>query len=398
MTKQPHKNPFTPRLDAEPPVMVGRAYALDDFDRLLRGVGKPLLIYGLRGYGKTVLLNHMRDLARAYESKDTPRRWAVSSRADQMITEGLDFERKAEIIAADLMEKINPGSKALQGMLKFAGSIEQVGPVKRKISDPKAAASMHQHIIDLFVKVVEEASSCDAGVLLVFDELQAMDRISLSALLTALSVAPGKNEHFAMVAAGLPSVRAQCNAAFNSFDKLFEHPELKALQKAEAETALRVPAAATGKPFTPEALERTLKLTHGYPYFVQFYGFWLWEDAAGDEITGSDIDRQKPSIGERLLSTFYEPKWEGCKKPARRYLSAMASLDGEAIPNSKVIKVMEVRSGDTYVARAELLRDGLIYETDSDDLAGDEIAFAFAYPYLRDFLRKKHPFKGAGGQ
>jgi hypothetical protein len=245
----------------------------------------------------------------------------VSSRAEQTITPNLDFERKAEIIAADLIEKINPGSKALKGLLKFAGSIEEVGAagisIKRKLADPSVAAGVHQHIIDLFVRVVEEASSCEVGVLLVFDELQALDPVNLSALWTALSVASDRDQYFSMIAAGLPSLRSKCVRALESMDKLFESEELEALGREDAERALRDPAAASGKPFTDQALAKTLGMMRGYPYFVQFYGFWLWDDAVGSEITVQDIDRLKPVVGRRLINTFYLPKWEACSKSLR---------------------------------------------------------------------------------
>ncbi len=394
MATPTQRNPFTPRLGAEPPVLVGRDDAMRDFGRLLNGTGKPLLIHGLRGYGKTVLLNHMRDVARAYRDERAPKRWVVSSRADQTITPNLNFERTAEVIATDLLEKINPGSKALKGLMKFAGSIEEVGAggvsIKRRLADPTVAAGVHQHIIDLFLRVVEEATSCGAGVLLVFDELQALDPVNLSALLTALSVATGKDEYFSMVAAGLPSLRGKCSRALESMDKLFELEELEALGRKDAERALHEPAKESGKPFTAEALAKTLAMMRGYPYFVQFYGFWLWEDALGNEITVADIDRLKPAIGRRLISTFYDPKWIACSKPARQYLAAMAALRRVTVANAAVAARLGVQPRHLLRPRSELLEAGLIYEGDDDDLASDEIAVAFAYPFLGEDLRKDH--------
>jgi len=390
------KNPFAPKMGMEPPLFAGRERALKDFKILLNGTGKSLLLYGLRGYGKTVMLNHMRDLARDYKDDQSPKRWVVSSRAAQAITPGMNFEHQAEIIALDLVEKIRPGSKALQGLLKFAGSIEEMGAagvtVKRQIATARASASAHQHIVDLFCEVAQLAKSRDCGVLLVFDELQALDPTSLSALLTALAVAPDKDQYFAMVAAGLPSVRAKCNAAFNSFDKLFEHEKLGDLTDAEVRQALQKPAQDSGKPFSAEALARMQAIVRGYPYLVQFYGFWLWEDSAGSQITLEDLERLKPAIGSRLLETFYEPKWADSTKVARRYLLAMAATSGLKA-NVKIAGLLGVAPNHTLRERTELLKAGLVYEVDDDELDADMIALEFAYPFFGDYLRKEHPFR-----
>lgn len=389
------RNPFAPRMGMEPPLFAGRERALKDFNILLNGTGKSLLLYGLRGYGKTVMLNHMRDVARAYKDEQAPKRWVVSSRADQIVTLGMDFERQAEMIAVDLAEKIQPGSKALSNLLRFASSIEEVGAasvsIKRQVTTPRASASAHQHIIDLFVRVAEMAKDHKCGVLLMFDELQALDSVGLSALLTALSVVPEKDQYFAMVAAGLPSVRAKCNAAFNSFDKLFEHEKLGDLAEPEVRQALQKPAQDSGKPFSTEALAKVKDIVRGYPYLVQFYGFWLWEDATGSQITLEDIERLRSAIGVRLIETFYEPKWVSCSKVAKRYLSAMASISGLKI-NAKIEALLGVSHGHTLRERTELLRLGLVYEVDDDHLDADMLALEFAYPFFGEYLRKEHPF------
>jgi hypothetical protein len=384
------RNPYTPGAGSRPPVLSGRDAQLDAFRTLLQRLrlGRPeksLLMTGLRGVGKTVLLAALEGVA-----EEAGFRTAAAE-----ITHETDFAvlmarltRRALLslsAAGRLRERARGAASVLKAFsLRLADGVEIGVDVDAAVGRGDSG-DLADDLADVLVELGRAAADHDRGVVFLLDEIQFLGRAELEALIAALHQCTQRNLPVTLVGAGLPQLPALAGAAKSYAERLFDFPVIDSLDETAARAALELPAVAEGASFEPEATERILAFTAGYPYFLQEYGKHLWNLAAGPVITLADVIATEPIVQLQLDDNFFRVRIARTTGAELAYLSAMADL-GAGPYRSGDIAARLGRSGPQGLApiRSRLIDKGLIF---SPAYGFNE----FTVPAFADFLRRNYP-------
>lgn len=385
----PRDNPYTPGAGTVPPALVGREAELERFevllDRLWRGhSAQSQIVTGLRGVGKTVLLNRFREQAeardwitveaeidsrtefsalmarlcrRALYSVDTPKRWGARA-------------KHAAAVLKSFSLTVDPA-----GTLSIGAGIEPA-------SGRADSGQLADDLTDLLVGLGEAAGERRTGVVFLLDEVQFMSRGGLEALILALHKATQRKLPLTLVAAGLPQLPKLAGEAKSYAERLFTFPKIGKLPHPDAERALVEPATAQGVAVDPGAVRIAVDFTDGYPYFLQEVGSAVWEVAEDDHITAADMRTALPLVERKLDDSFFLVRVERCTELELAYLRAMAELGPGSQKSGEVATTLGyTKSEELGPTRANLISKGLIY-TPSHGLA------EFTVPQFDKFLRR----------
>jgi len=389
----PLRNPYTPNAGAEPLALVGRDALLRAFDLLLSRIAagrseQSMIVTGLRGVGKTVLLNHFRNRALA---KD----WVV---VDLEATKN-DEAGFRKIIASQLRSallELSPKKRwtdrirhAAAVLKSFTVSVDPAGKWSASL-DIEAADGFADHhdlaldLTDVLVALGQAAKEQQKGVVILFDEMQFLGSNQLGALIQALHKVVQRNLPLTLVGAGLPQIAALAGDAKSYAERLFRFPEIGNLSTADAEAALQWPAEDEDASFSKEALKRAVEITGGYPYFLQELGYAAWIVADGPEIGVDDVVAAYDAYLEKLDSSFFRVRLDRATDLQRAYLRAMAELGPEPHRTADVAAVMGRTSQNLGPTRAELINMGLLY-TPEHGVA------AFTVPKFDEYMLRAVP-------
>jgi hypothetical protein len=386
-------NPYTPNAGAEPEAVVGRDDQLESFDlllaRLTRGrTEQSMIITGLRGVGKTVLLGQFRSKALAQE-------WAVVELEVSKHSED-EFRRAMSTRLRSTLLELSPKARwtdrfrhAAAVLKSFTVSVDASGSLTAGL-DVEAAEGFADHgdlamdLTDVFLALGEVAREKDRGVVLLFDEVQFLSKQELEALIQALHKMVQRKLPITMVGAGLPQIAELAGDAKSYAERLFKFPRIDNLSPDDAKEALARPAQEEGVTYSARALERAVSITGGYPYFLQELGHAVWTIAAGPEISDDDIREAEPSYEEKLDASFFRVRLDRTTDLQRAYLRAMAQLGPAAQKASDVADVMNRTSTNLGPTRAELINMGLLY-TPQHGYA------AFTVPHFDRFMVRAIP-------
>ncbi|WP_133670973.1 ATP-binding protein [Burkholderia pseudomallei] len=392
----PIRNPFAPGAGSAPPELAGRDDVREQvricLERLrLRRAAKSVLLIGLRGVGKTVLLDQMRHDAEqsgvhtvrieAPESRSLPALLAPQLRLALLRLNRVEAAREAAI----------RGLKALAG---FAGKL------KVKYNDievgldyaPEAGLADNGDLEGDLAALLEEVgrSAQAAGtVLAVFiDELQYVEEDQLAALISALHRCAQQRLPVTVIGAGLPQLRGRMGEAKSYAERLFDFVEIGPLPIVDAERAITVPAEEEGVEVEPEAVKRIVQETSGYPYFLQEWGKSAWDVADASPITLTDVTNASELAVAALDESFFRVRFDRLTPAEKQYLRAMADLgpgphrsgDIAARLGRKVESLGPIRSG--------LISKGMIWSPTYGDTA-------FTVPLFDEFMKRIMPeFRG----
>ncbi|PZE62802.1 ATP-binding protein [Curtobacterium sp. MCPF17_001] len=364
------RNPYTPNAGATPEIIAGRAEQTRSFtvllERLARGrTEQSMIMTGLRGVGKTVLLNEFADLARQA-------RWEVveieaSKRGDdrfrQMIASSLRSallqisprkrwgeraQRAAEVLTAFSVNVTNEGSWALTWDVEAAEGLGDHGDLALDLTD-------------VLVAVGEAAREKERGVAILIDEVQFLNQAQLEALIQAMHKTVQRKLPVTFVGAGLPQIAELAGDAKSYAERLFRFPLIDSLGDDDAREALIAPAEREGVVFESAAVTEALAITKGYPYFIQELGYQAWEIAEGGSITADDVSTAKEAYLAKLDSSFFRVRLDRATPLQTAYMRAMAELGPEAQKASEVARVMLRESTQLGPTRAELIDMGLLF-------------------------------------
>ena len=386
-------NPYTPNAGAEPQAVVGRDDQLEWFDLLLARIERgrteqSMIITGLRGVGKTVLLGQFRSTALEHD-------WVVVelevSKHDET-----EFRRDISTRLRTALLELSPRARwtdrfrhAAAVLKSFTVSVDASGTVSAGL-DVAAAEGFADHanlamdLTDVFVALGEAAQEKDRGVVLLFDEVQFLSRPQLEALIQALHKMIQRKLPVTLVGAGLPQIAELAGDAKSYAERLFKFPEIGNFSTKDAEEALLRPAQDEGVAFSPAALAAAVTITGGYPYFLQELGYAVWTVADGPEITEDDVRAAEPAYEAKLDASFFRVRLDRATDLQRAYLRAMAELGPSAQKASDVADVMGRTSTNLGPTRAELINMGLLYTP--------QHAFAaFTVPHFDRFLMRAIP-------
>lgn len=387
----PVTNPFAPGAGTPPPELAGRDELRETvrvaIERTrLRLPTKSVLMVGLRGVGKTVLLDRMRDDAEA-AGIQTVRVEAPESRSLPAILAPQLRQALLRVSRNELAK--NLAHRALRGLAGFAKAL------KVKYSDievgfdfePEAGLAdngdLEHDLQDLFQAVGEAAQKAEALVLFV-DELQYVEEAQLAALITALHRTAQRSLPVVLVGAGLPQLRGRMGHAKSYAERLFDFPEIGALPPPAAEIAISKPAAAKGVKVDAEALQQIVQETRGYPYFLQEWGKHAWDTAKASPITREDVELASKTAIAALDESFFRVRFDRLTPVEKRYLRAMAELGPGPHRSGDIADSLNRKVTSLGPTRNQLISKGMIWSPNHGDTA-------FTVPLFDEFMRRIIP-------
>jgi hypothetical protein len=393
----PRLNPYTPNAGARPAALVGRDAELEAFDvllaRLTRGyTEQSMLITGLRGVGKTVLLNE-------FEARARTGGW-VSVEAE--ITKNEEFGRRMALLARRALLQIAPRTAWSERMRRAAGvlrsfqiTVSSEGTLTAGLdveAQPGIADSgqLSDDLTDLFVALGEAAREHDTGVAFLIDEVQFLRASELEALIMALHKTVQRSLPVTLVGAGLPQLPRLAGDAKSYAERLFKFPHIGRLDlEREAPQALTRPAADLGVGFHPGAVAAIVEYTEGYPYFIQEYGKIVWNLAPdGDAIGLDSAAAARPLVEAKLDESFFRVRTQRITELELQYLRVMAGLGHGPFRTGDVAEAMGRRSEQLGPTRARLIDKGLLY-TPGHGLT------AFTVPQFHRYMERTYAPDGA---
>ena len=389
----PRTNPYTPNAGAAPPALVGRDNQLESFglllDRLRAGyTEQSMIITGLRGVGKTVLLNQFRDQV---ESAG----W-VSIEIEASKHDDSAFRRELALHFRRALLEIAPRERWMDRMDRAAGvlrsftvSIDQEGILTAGLNaEPVQGRAdsgiMDLDLTDLVVAVGEAAKDHEVGIVLLVDEIQFMARVQLEALIKALHKAVQRSLPITMVGAGLPQIAELAGEAKSYAERLFKFSEIGSLGGEDGAKALRDPASIHDVAIDDEAVAVALRFTEGYPYFLQELGYAVWSIASANRITSEDVAVARGVVEEKLDSSFFRVRLDRATPLEVAYLRSMAELGPQPHLAGDVAVLLNRTSQQCGPTRSTLVEKGLLY-TPQHGFA------AFTVPQFDRFMKRAVP-------
>ncbi len=388
----PLLNPFSPGAGAPPPELVGRDPILQTARILLGRIRlkrpeKSMLLTGLRGVGKTVLLNEIERMAKADGYRAIP----IEAREDTSLAELLVPQLRSLLYDLDrttgAAEKVKRGLRVLRS---FIGAIK-VGygdiSIGLDIDPEKGTAdsgNLEADLTNLLVAVAEAAADQKEPVALIIDEIQYFSEKELGALIMAMHRLQQLQLPLVLVGAGLPILPALAGNAKSYAERLFNFPHIGELSHEDAFRALREPARAASADFTDEALAEIFRLTRGYPYFLQEWAYQAWNLSEVPEISAEVVKGATPTVISRLDANFFRVRFDRLTPGEKRFLRAMAELGSGPHRTGDIADCLQVKVTSLGPVRAKLIAKGMIYSPSHGDMA-------FTVPLFDEFMQRAIP-------
>ncbi len=390
----PVRNPFAPGAGQRPPELAGRERELKAFEVVLERVarGRPersLVLTGLRGVGKTVLLGELRSMAgrRGWGAgkiearpdaelrrplsaalhraiRDLAVRHRAPDRVDDVLAVLKAFALRANKADAKLRDRWQPGIDV---------------PAATGRAD---SGDIEIDLVELFTDVAELAADVGTGVALLIDEIQDLAPDDVSALCAACHELSQSGAPLVVVGAGLPHVPAVLSASKSYSERLFRYTRIDRLDRHEADRAVLAPIEREEAGITPDALDALFDSSGGYPYFIQAYGKAAWDAAPADPITVEDVRVAAPEAESELAVGFFGSRYERATPAEREYLLAMAELTqgrDESAGTSDVAVYLGRKPSSLSPARDSLMKKGLVYSAERGHIA-------FTVPHFGNYL------------
>jgi len=388
----PIRNPYSPGAGTPPPELAGRDELRKRVHVALARIrhgrtAKSMLMVGLRGVGKTVLLGQMsRDAehegiytlqVEAPEERSLPALLAPRLRSIL-----LKLSRIAQA-----KELADCGLRALAGL---------VGALKVKYQDIEVSLDAEPQpgladngVLDddlpkLFEVIGQACKQADTALVMFMDELQYVPEDQLGALIVSLHYIAQRQLPVTMVGAGLPQLRGRTGKAKSYAERLFEFPEVGALTDADARYALEKPAQEEGVAFTPDAIQRLLAETQNYPYFLQEWGKHVWDVAAKSPIRVQDIEAATELTIAALDESFFMVRFDRMTPAEKRYIRAMAELGPGPHRSGDIASVLDRKVESLGPTRSHLIAKGMVWSPSHGDTA-------FTVPLFDRFMKRIMP-------
>ncbi len=397
----PIRNPYAPGAGQRPPELAGRDRELKQFEVTLERVaaGRPersMVLSGLRGVGKTVLLNALRSLA-------VKRAWGtgkIEARPDQSLR--LPIAQSVHAAVREVAHRHRDPERvdAVAGVLKsFAlrtslddrkGVRWQPASIGADVPAAKGRADsgdLELDLIELFTDVADLAGDLGVGIAIFIDEMQDIPTVELAALCGAVHEISQQGAPLVVVGAGLPHLPVALSASKSYAERLFRYVVVDRLPREMADRALLVPAGTEDVDYEGDALDELYLLTDGYPYFVQAYGKVTWDVAVESPIRISDVHEASPEAERELAVGFFGARYDRATPAERDYMRAMAELGADsndkAVTTAQVAETLGRKPQSLSPARDGLIKKGLVYSSERGTVA-------FTVPHFGKFLRAQH--------
>ena len=385
----PRTNPFSPGAGTPPPELAGREPLLEAasiaVDRLAGGLNsRGIVCYGLRGVGKTVLLQQMRLNA----SADGYVTVQIEAPEDRSLPSILIPALRATVIKNSTGAAAKAKFRELLGILaSFAKAVKvkyQDVEVALDVAPTEGIADsgdLANDLAELLTRLGQIALEQSTVVAIYIDELQYVPEDELGALIGALHRTSQAKLPVTLFAAGLPQLLGQLGKAKSYAERLFDFQELGSLDNEAATDALVIPTRERGVEFEHAAIEHILAETKGYPYFLQEWGQHAWQIAEQSPITLDDARAATESAIAQLDSSFFRVRFDRLTPQEKRYMRAMAELGGGSHRSGDVAEVMQRKVQSLGPCRSSLIKKGMAYSPSHGDIA-------FTVPLFEGFMKR----------
>ncbi|MEU3456622.1 ATP-binding protein [Micromonospora sp. NPDC006766] len=405
----PVRNPYAPGAGQRPPELAGRGRELDVFDVVLERIarGRPersLMLTGLRGVGKTVLLNTLRSQAinhlwgtgKIEARPDQSLRRPIAAALHMAVRELAPRHRAPDRIDGFLgvlkafAQRTTPSGRG--GAAPKLRDRWQPGIDVPAVSGRADSGDIEIDLVELLTDAAAVATDVGTGIAVFIDEMQDLGPEDVSALCAACHELSQLGAPLIVVGAGLPHLPAVLSAAKSYSERLFRYQRIDRLDRIAADQALCAPAEREDVEYEQKALDLLYEKSGGYPYFVQAYGKATWDHAPRSPITAADVRVAAPEAEAELAVGFFGSRFERATPAEREYMRAMASLslvEGEengrddmdaAVPTAEIARALGRKPASLSPARDALIKKGLIY-------SGERGTVAFTVPHFGRYLR-----------
>jgi len=385
-------NPFNPGAGTNPPELAGRADVLQQatiaLERVKRGRhAKSLVILGLRGVGKTVLLNEISSKAQqiGYLSE------MIEARDSDDLRQILAYSMRRVLLELDRgKQTVDAVKKALRVLRSFLGKVKvSAGGIDVTLGiEPEIgladSGQLEHDIADLLVEAGRAAKAVERPIALLIDELQYVPKNELSALIRAIHAVNQAGLPLILFGAGLPQLAGQAGDAKSYTERLFDFPRLDRLGEADAFAAIRGPVEHEGAAIDENALQEIFQQTRGYPYFLQEWGYNTWNICTTDRINIEDVRLATDISIRKLDESFFQVRFDRLTPGEREYMRALASLGSEPQRTAVVATMLERKPQGVNPVRDGLIKKGMLY-------APEHGMIAFTVPLFDEFMCRIMP-------
>lgn len=383
----PVRNPFAPGAGSQPPELAGRQDILQDAEIALQRVllgrhDRSQILLGLRGTGKTVLLNKIEQIAEAHGHLTA----FIEAPEDQSLAELLYPKIHQVLRRLSLLEGAREKAyRAMRALRGFASVFRvKVGNVSLSVDPEEGAAdsgNLEYDLSELFVRVGEAAQSAGKAWSILIDEVQYLKEEELAALIVAIHRVNQKQLPVMFFGAGLPQIAALSGNAKSYAERLFKFPPVGPLDGQAAALAIRQPVEEEGEAITDPALQMIVKRTGGYPYFLQEWGYQAWNAADKSPISVAHVEAASKEALRRLDDGFFRVRFDRLTPKEREYVIAMAQLGKGPYRSNDVAEVLGENVQALGPRRAKIISKGMIYSPAHGDID-------FTVPMFEEYLNR----------
>lgn len=383
----PVRNPFAPGAGSQPPELAGRKEIISAADTALQRVllGRPAqsqMLLGLRGVGKTVLLNKIEQIAEKHGYLTS----FIEAPEDRKLVELLYPKIHQVLRKLSAVEAAKTATySAMRALRGFASAFKiSIGNFEISVDpEPGVADSgnLEFDITELFLKVGEAAKAAGHGWALLIDEVQYLSAEELGALIVAIHRVNQKALPILFFGAGLPAIAALSGDAKSYAERLFVFPKVDALTKNDATEAIRQPIEEEGETIDEDLLDQLVELTQGYPYFLQEWGYQVWNVSEQSPIMLSCIEIAGKEALKRLDEGFFKVRIDRLTPKEKEYVIAMAKLGAGPYRSSDVAEILGEKLTTLGPRRAQIIAKGMIYSPAHGDIA-------FTVPMFEEYLKR----------
>jgi len=384
------KNPYAPGAGTPPPELTGRDKILDDVEVALARViaGRPsqgMFLTGLRGVGKTVLLNEFLQIA---ENEGYVADF-IEAPENRALAELLAPSLRQALLKISVLEKAKDVVSRALGVLKSFTLSMKVGEVEVALNNKAIigiadSGDLERDLPDLFLAAGDAAKANGTGIALLIDEIQYLSQADLAALIVATHRVAQKNLPIIVIGAGLPLLPALSGDAKSYAERLFTYPIVGALEARDARRAIAEPARELSVEYTEDALEEIVRTTAGYPYFVQAWGSVVWDLAPQSPITLDDVKSASAEATRKLDESFFRVRLDRVTDSEKRYLRAMAELGSGPYKTADIAAFFKKKGASFGPVRDSLIKKGMIYSPRYGEID-------FTVPLFDQFMKRAQP-------
>ena len=386
------KNPFSPGAGSPPPELAGRDVLREAvrvaIERTRAGKSaRSLLMVGLRGVGKTVLLDRMRDDAEV-SGVHTIR---IEAPEDRSLPALLAPQLRIALLRLSKLAKAKDlAIRALRALAGFAKGLKvsysdiEVGLDYEGEAGLADNGDLEHDLQELLESAGAAAKAADTALVIFIDELQYVPEAQLAALITAMHRCAQRRMPVLLVGAGLPQLRGRMGDAKSYAERLFEFPEIGPLSAEAAMLAIKKPIEAEGAAITADAIERILTSTRCYPYFLQEWGQRSWETAEISPIQSGDVDSATNTAVAALDESFFRVRFDRLTPQEKRYLRAMSELGSGPHRSGAIADCLKREVSSLGPVRSSLIVKGMVWSPSHGDTA-------FTVPLFDEFMRRIMP-------